>query len=316
MLEALEDRSLPSATITLAAMGDSLTASYAGTPWGVFGDQSWTQQLAAHDARHLTIDNVAVPGATSSDVLAQARTVAGLVAAGSVQYAVLIVGANDVEKYLPAFEQGDPTPFINEVVGNIESALNTVTSAGHVKVAVGDIPDVTLTPAFQSEIPSGSPLAQEISGAIAIANVEIEIYAASHGIPVIDLAGLGQLAESPLDLGGVPVPNFYAPGGFHPSTASQGILGNTILDALATAYNPALARFELTDQQILDDAGIPHPRGHGFYDVSPYVLYSSPCGGHEDNGAATAMLDRLFIEGICGAPGEGHSANVPAIANR
>jgi hypothetical protein len=139
---------------------------------------------------------------------------------------------------------------------------------------------------------------------------------ASHDIPVIDLAGLGQLAESPLYLGGVLVPNFYAPGGFHPSTAAQGILGNTILDAFATAYNPGLTRFELTDQRILDDAGIAHPRGHSFNDVGPYVLYSSPCGGYGDNGAATAMLDRLFIEGIFGAPGEGHSANVPAIANR
>ena len=173
-LELLEDRSLPSATVTLAALGDSLTASYAGTPWGSQGDQSWTQQLAAHDSRHLNIDNVAVPGATSSDVLTQAQTVAGQVAAGNVQYAVVIVGANDVSQYLPQFEQGDPTSFINEVVGNIEMALSTVGSAGPVHLAVGDIPDVTLTPAFQSEIPSGSPLAQEISGAIAVANVEIE----------------------------------------------------------------------------------------------------------------------------------------------
>jgi hypothetical protein len=108
---------------------------------------------------------------------------------------------------------------------------------------------------------------------------------------VIDLAGLGQLAESPLDLGGVPVPTFYAPGGFHPSTAAQGILGNTILDAFATAYDPGLSRFELTDQQILDDAGIAHPPGHSFYNVRPYVLYSASCGGQGDNGAATAKLD-------------------------
>ncbi len=46
-VERLEDRSLPSATITLAAMGDSLTAPYAGHPWGDAGDQSWAQQLAA-----------------------------------------------------------------------------------------------------------------------------------------------------------------------------------------------------------------------------------------------------------------------------
>jgi hypothetical protein len=49
-VETLEDRSLPSTTVSIAAMGDSLTAPYTGQPWGAAGDQSWTQQLAARPA--------------------------------------------------------------------------------------------------------------------------------------------------------------------------------------------------------------------------------------------------------------------------
>jgi hypothetical protein len=100
-------------------------------------------------------------------------------------------------------------------------------------------------------------------------------------VPVIDLAGLGRLAEAPLVVGGVPVPDFYAPDGFHPATVPQGLLGNAVLEAFAAAYDPRIARFRLTDQQLLDEAGIPHGPGHSYFDVRPYVLLpdSHGCAG-------------------------------------
>ena len=104
---------------------------------------------------------------------------------------------------------------------------------------------------------------------------------------VIDLAGLGRLAEAPLVVGGVQVPNFYAPDGFHPATVPQGLLGNAVLEAFAAAYDPRIARFRLTDQQLLDEAGIAHGPGHSYFDVCPYVLVSS----------------RLDFEGLTGALG-------------
>jgi hypothetical protein len=121
-------------------------------------------------------------------------------------------------------------------------------------------------------IPPGSPLQQEIAGAVAAANVRIEDFAAAEGMPVIDLAGLGTLAEAPLAVGGAQVPDFYAPDGFHPATVPQGLLGNAVLEAFAGAYDPAIARFRLTDQQLLDEAGLPHAPGHSYFDVSPYIL--------------------------------------------
>jgi lysophospholipase L1-like esterase len=255
-------------------MGDSLTAPYTGHPWGAAGDQSWAQQLAARGYQHLSIDNVAVAGTTSASLLAQGQdtAVAALAAEGAAHYAVLIVGGNDVSDHLGDFLQGDPTPFVQGVVANVEAALTTVAAAGDVRLVVGNIPDVTLTPSFQQLVPPGSPLQQEIAGAIAAANVQIEDFAASEGVPVIDLAGLGRLAEAPLAVGGVAVPDFYAPDGFHPATVPQGLLGDTILEAFATAYDPRIARFRLTDQQLLDEAGIAHRPGHSYFDVSPYVL--------------------------------------------
>jgi hypothetical protein len=59
---------------------------------------------------------------------------------------------------------------------------------------------------------------------------------------------------------------------FHPATVPQGLLGNAVLEAFAAAYDPRIARFRLTDQQLLDEAGVPHAPGHTYFDVSPYVL--------------------------------------------
>ena len=307
-VEPLEDRSLPSAGLTIAALGDSLTASYQNQPWGAAGDQNWVQQLAAHDAGRLTILDEAVAGATSADLLAaggQVDTVAALVRQHQVHDAVLIVGANDVSAHLSDFIAGNPTPFVSQVVANVETALNRLAAAGRVQLVVGDIPDVTLTPAFQEELSAfgsgAQALAQEISSAIAVADRQIEAFAAGAEIPVVDLAGLGKLADAdpvPFVVGGVTIQGvngtgaaapFYSPDGFHPGTVGQGVLGNAILDAFAAADCAEFAGLRLTDQQILDDAGIAHAAGRTFFDVRPYVLSQDADGqweyGHAEDAA-------------------------------
>src|SRR5947209_13670970 len=93
VLEALEDRILPAATTTIGALGDSITAPYPPqAPWGLHGDQSWAQQLDGQGYKHLRIENAAVPGATSSDLLSpggQVAVMAHLVSSGAVQYVTL-----------------------------------------------------------------------------------------------------------------------------------------------------------------------------------------------------------------------------------
>jgi lysophospholipase L1-like esterase len=286
-LERLEDRTLPA--VTIAALGDSLTAPYAGNPWGAAGDRNWVEQLRADDGRHVVIDDLAVAGETSASLLARGQDAAAadLVAHHAVRYAVLIVGANDVSAHLSDFVAGNPGAFVTDVVANIEKALDDVAAAGRVRLAVATIPDVTLTPAFQAEVAPFGPdaaaaLTQEISAAIAAANQQIEAFAADREIPVIDLAGLGKLAAGgPFVVGGVDVAgNFYAPDGFHPGTVGQGVLADAVLAAFAReSHDPRLLRLRLTDQQILDDAGVPHAPGRTYFDVGPYILFHDADAG-------------------------------------
>src|SRR5262249_36129920 len=118
-VEQLEERTVLSATATIAALGDSLTASYLGTPYGAAGDRNWVQQLQAEGDKHLAIDDVAVPGTTSADLGPQVATVAGLVRSGAVQYATLIVGGADVAAYLPNIFIGNPAPFVTGVLVHV-----------------------------------------------------------------------------------------------------------------------------------------------------------------------------------------------------
>src|SRR5262249_21798732 len=203
----------------------------------------------------------------------------------AVQYATLIVGGADVAAYLPNIFVGNPAPFVSEVVAHVESALDTLAHAGPVHLAVGNIPDVSITPAFRAHFPNPF-LQHEVSQAIGLANQQIEAFAASRGIPVIDLFGLTQQLEPPVTIAGVTLGNLSAPDGFHPGTVAQGLLADTILGALGEAYNPSLERFRLTEQQLLDDAPtpIPHDPGHTFFDVSAFVLFSGKHDSDPDPG--------------------------------
>jgi lysophospholipase L1-like esterase len=264
-------------------MGDSLTASYAGAPYGAAGDRSWTDQLQALRAGEISIINEAVPGATSSSLLSggQASALADLVRHHAIDYAVLMVGANDITANLPTILAGNPQPFVSTVVANIETAVDTVADAGHVKLVVSNIPDVSITPGFQFFISSlGLPASvlPEVTTAVQMANTQIATFATAHDIPLVDLNGLAHLTLSPLTVGGVTIPGnkLYAPDGFHPSTVGQGLIANTILAALGVAsHAPAIHApgLRLSDQEILTEAAISHSPGRTAFDVQPYVIF-------------------------------------------
>jgi phospholipase/lecithinase/hemolysin len=190
-------------------------------------------------------------------------------------------------------------PFVSTVTTNIESALTQLENAAAsahepLGLTVGTIPDVGVTPAMQYELtqvlgvpPQAMPtVLHNITTATVQANTEIESFAAQHGIPVVDMFALGQLAANaattPVIVGGQSFTNLYSPDYFHPNTVGQGLLADTVLEALATAYSPGLERFSLSDQQILTDASIPHGEGRTYFEVDPYVLYQPPHeGGHD-----------------------------------
>jgi len=284
-VELLEIREVP-AILNLATLGDSLTAPYPTTsPYGVNGDHSWTQQLQDLRGGKVQIENLAVPGATSDDVVAnQAAPAAALVADGRVEYVSLIVGANDVFTHLPTIFIAGPAAFIQsyagDVASNVARTVDVVTSAGHVGMVVGNVPDVTTTPAFQVFVGQtfgnfATWVMQATSAAIVQANSQIQAIAAADGIPVVDLYHLSQDAAAGLTVGGVQIANPYAPDYFHPNTISQGIIGNTILDALHVAYHTPVQPLRLSDQEILAEVGIAaattQPRT--YFDVSPYVVF-------------------------------------------
>jgi lysophospholipase L1-like esterase len=283
-VEQLEIREVP-AVLHLATLGDSLTAPYPATaPYGANGDQSWTQQLQDLRGNKIHIENLAVPGATSDDVLSnQAGQAADLVAAGRVDYVSLIVGANDVFTHLPAIFSG-PAAFIqsyaSDVANNVARTVDVVKGAGDVGIVIGNVPDVTMTPAFQIFVGQTfgdfAPIViQATSAAIVQANSQIQAIATADGIPVVDLFHLSQAAAAGLTVGGVEITNPYAPDFFHPNTVAQGILGNAMLESLHVAYHTPLQPLRMSDQEILAEVGIAaatnHPRT--YFDVSPYVLF-------------------------------------------
>src|SRR5262249_37434596 len=154
-----------------------------------------------------------------------------------VDYASLIVGANDLLQALPSVFSADfVTSFATSVAGNVAAALDTVAAAGHVGLVVGNIPDIAATPGFQAFVsgafgPDLAPFVLQITtDAVSAANARIESLAEARHVPVVDLFGLTQVAVGPLTFGGVARDEALAPDYFHPDTVGQGILGNTVLE--------------------------------------------------------------------------------------
>jgi hypothetical protein len=282
-LEQLPDRTLLTATLRIAAMGDSLTAPYTGHPWGQNGDLSWAQQIQALRSGQITVYNAAVAGATSADLIShhqnQARAVATLVAQHAVDDVVIIVGGNDITDNLGSIYGGNPTALVNSIVSNLQTAVATVTAAGSVGVVLGNIPDVAATPFFQSYFTSDPVQLQQVTAAVVQANQQIEALAADHQIPVIDLFRASDVAAHhalPVSFGGGQVDGVFAPDGYHPNTVVQGLLANSVLQALQIGYGVNIDGLPFSDQEILTEAGIPHDPGQTYFNVSPLIIYSAP----------------------------------------
>jgi len=295
-VETLGDRVMLSATpLRLAVLGDSLSAPYpAPGPtnpppnYGSAGDQSWVQQLQSLDSTRIVITDEAFPGATSNSLFqseaghaAQVPAVVNLVAHHAVDAAVLLIGANDVAQDLPLLATNPASfvsTFVTTVVTNVETAVQTMAAAGHVRLVVGNVPDVTVTPGFQAVVPAAAiPVVEE---AITLANQQIDAFAATHMLPVVDMYGLTHILNQSLAYGGTTVTNLYSPDFFHPNSVGQGILADTVLDALHEGYDLNVRRLRLSDQQVLSEAHVAHPRGHTFFDVNPFVIATEDAHEH------------------------------------
>jgi hypothetical protein len=298
-LEVLEDRAGPSA-FPLATMGDSITASYIGQFQGSLGDRSWTDQFHSLRANLINIYNNAVSGATSTNVVNnQMATAASEVKNGTVHDVVLIIGGNDAKNDAVSLSVGVYGSFINTLVSNIKTIVNTVEAAGTVHMAVATVPDIAVSPLVQSLIPFF--LLPNVSNGIAQANSQIKSFCAGLHIPVIDLFNFSHLLNSPLKMGGTTTTDEFAPDFFHPATPPQGLLGNSVIKAFQLGYGESLAGIAMSDQTILDEVPISHPPGTSYFNVSPYIIYS---------GTKTASLLIATVP----APST-TASNTPAIAS-
>jgi lysophospholipase L1-like esterase len=274
-LEILEDRSLPAVSFTLGAMGDSLTAPYAGLR-ALQGGRSWAEQLSIFRADQVSIVNFAVPGATSSTLIAQGQdaAVARLVTGGAVHDVALFIGANDITSNGLSIFRGDTTSAVATVAANIEAVIDRVAAAGQVHLVIGNIFDVRVMPMFRAVLNSSQ--LQELTAATVLANQRIEAIAAACQIPVVDLFSISHLIFHPITMGGVQIADAFSADYMHPSAVGEGIFANAVLDAFAIGYHAPTSGLELSDQEILEGAQIAHTQGRSFFDVSPYVILGGP----------------------------------------
>jgi len=285
-------------------MGDSLSdpyANYAGTVnpqtglpyWGAAGDKNWVEQFQTLRGGSVVIDNQARAGATSADLLAQGQHIAlaDLVAHDNLRHAVLLVGANDILAQLQA--GGDPTPALIGLNQNLRQAIDTVRSAGNVALVLGNIPNLAATPFFQSALTA--PQLAGLTALVQAANAQIDQIRRDEHLPLIDLFGLGQVAQGPLTLGGTTLSplQLFAPDFFHPGTGLQGLLANAYLDAEHIAYGTDITALRLSDQEIVGLAtGTVPPGPATYFDVSGHVNYQ---GSPEPSTLALGGLAGAFL---------------------
>ena len=124
---------------------------------------------------------------------------------------------------------------------------------------------------------------QATAAAVDQVNQQIGALAAARHAPLVDLHGLTELDQAPFAFGGEAITDVYSPDFFHPNTLGQGILANTVLEALHAGYNAPLQPLRLSDQEVLAQAGIAPRRSLplSHFDVTPYVLFAGAAAGPE-----------------------------------
>ncbi len=282
--EQLENRCVPASVFTFATMGDSLTAAYA-EPAPPLGDHSWVELLLKANPGQINIRNFAAKGATSTSLLSsgQPGKVANLVRMGVLQYSVIEVGGNDEMQFLPSITGGNPNPFVNTVVSNIEKAVEKVAAAGVVHQVIGLLPDIGRSPYVRNYL-GGDPIKLgRLTAAVQMANDRLIAYAAAHQMPAAHFEKLDDLTIAPIQLAGFATSDFWDKDLFHPSSVIQGLTANVILESFHAAYGVDVGNLRLSDQEIMYLSGnapasiLLQPAV--FYDITPFVVYTPAIPG-------------------------------------
>lgn len=213
--------------------------------------------------------NVAIGGATSVTLLQQGQQtqVASLVQQGLVDVSYLMVGGNDFSAVSGQIASGSLsgaalTAWGQSVVDNIDTALDTVLSAGPVGMIVAGMPDIPLTPGGRAGFHTP---ASQLRGenAVNVVNALLEPEVLSRHLVFVDIAAaLRYLNQQPLLVGGVTIdmvnpstdPTHFFQDGKHPAAVGNGLFANLFLEALNVGYGTNYPL--LTDNEILTIAGL------------------------------------------------------------
>ncbi len=271
--------------LPVGIVGDSISDPYSnytgaqnpetGLPfWGSTGAMNWVELTATFDrSRAVPIYNYAQAGYTGPELLASggsADRLAQSVREHGVGSAVIQFGSNDILDFLGGTAGSDPAAVVGSVAGSLDAILRKVQAEGPVNSVVVNVPDLAVTPAMQYLL-GGTPGAlAQVTALVQATNDAINQVAAEHGLAVVDAYGLSQLTTQPLALNGTTLPADarFAPDGFHPGTALQGLLGNTIWEALGPDY----AGLRSSDGEILNALGLDPTTDTLPFDISGYVL--------------------------------------------
>jgi lysophospholipase L1-like esterase len=266
-------------SISLTTLGDSLTSTYSGHPTRA-GDQSWTDLLTSLRSGPITINNVAVSGAGSTDlVTSQLGAASPHLSSGS--FATVYIGSNDLYNYFnPPPGMGTsitPAALVGNLLQNIATAVGTL-QAANVHVVLATVPDFGATPYVQNLLAGNQPALQAITELTTAVNTGILTLGQDLRIPVVDLFALNNISRGPVMIGGVNVtPDLYAADGFHPSSIGQALLANATLQALTVAYGVNTSSLQFTDAEILGLKGL-SPQAATTFDIAPFVVYAQEPG--------------------------------------
>lgn len=300
--------------VNFAAIDLGPTATEASQPGGTWGEPRRTVYQY----------NWARSGATSGSLLSggQHTGLAGLVAPEGISYAVMMIGANDFHPsgaayqniYADLWSSAQVDAYVGGVVANLNAALDTVLPTG-VMLAIVNLPDYGLAPQTQSFFPDAVGR-QRVADAILQVNAAIDQIAQTRHLVVLDLLSASiaifgphgspnstlvignvaiDLAQTDTASGANPTAGFVHDG-IHPNTTLQGVIANSIVEALNIGYGAGFALF--TEEQILGHRGIAYGGSdtlvaqlgnYGDY-VTSYVAVSVPVL----EGGALAVLVSLL----------------------
>ena len=224
--------------------------------------------------------NWARSGATAQSLIDMNQHVglAQQVTAGLVSHVILYIGTNDFHLLNGTYEEiyngslagAALQAKIDAIIENMTLAVDTILTAGQVKMLVVTIGDPGKSPAALELFPDPQKR-QRVTDAIVTTNNSIELMAQARGCPVVDLEEFTDYILSRVDqngnlLVGDELIQFLERGNEphhmqlddpsgHPGTVASGLLANWLLiDPFNQYYTAGIA--PLSDQEILVNAGI------------------------------------------------------------